>query len=92
MRQALLAATITSKASTININCPNMPLPHANAANHPKKWDQPAKTFDLQKKRKQKNNTRDPNMFSHRRTNLARLCLTLLSRREAVLSLWYDLS
>ncbi len=46
--QTLLPAIITSKASTININCPNKPLPHANAANHPKKWDQPAETFDLQ--------------------------------------------
>ena len=37
---------------------------------------------------KQKNNTRDSNVVPHRSTNLARQCLTSLSRREAVLSLW----
>ncbi len=47
-----------------------MPLQPANAANHPKKWDQPAETFDLQKKRKQKNNPRDSNMVPYRITNL----------------------
>ncbi len=36
----------------------------------------------------QKNNTRDSNVVPHRSTNLARQCLTSLSRREAVLSLW----
>ena len=36
---------------------------------------------------KQKNNTRDSNVVPHRSTNLARQCLTSLSRREAVLSL-----
>jgi hypothetical protein len=34
----------------------------------------------------QKNNTRDSNVVPHRSTNLARPCLTSLSRREAVLS------
>jgi hypothetical protein len=71
MGQTLLPTIITSKASTININCPNKPLPHANAANHPNKWDQPAKTFGMQKKRKQNNNTRDSNVVPHRNTNLA---------------------
>ena len=37
----------------------------------------------------QKNHTRDSNVVPHRSTNLARQCLTSLSRREAVLSLWY---
>ena len=41
------------------------------------------------KTKKQKNNTRDSNVVPHRSTNLARQCLTSLSRREAVLSLWY---
>ena len=41
---------------------------------------------------KQKNNTRDSNVVPHRSTNLARQCLTSLSRREAVLSLWYGRS
>ena len=40
----------------------------------------------------QKNNTRDSNVVPHRSTNLARQCLTSLSRREAVLSLWYGRS
>ncbi|KAL7435753.1 hypothetical protein ACHAXM_004825, partial [Skeletonema potamos] len=39
-----------------------------------------------------KNNTRDSNVVPHRSTNLARQCLTSLSRREAVLSLWYGRS
>ncbi|KAL7434348.1 hypothetical protein ACHAXH_002489 [Discostella pseudostelligera] len=42
--------------------------------------------------KKQKNNTRDSNVVPHRSTNLARQCLTSLSRREAVLSLWYGRS
>jgi hypothetical protein len=33
-----------------------------------------------------KNNTRYSNVVPHRSTNLARSCLTSLSRREAVLS------
>ena len=44
------------------------------------------------KRRMQKNNTRDSNVVPHRSTNLARQCLTSLSRREAVLSLWYGRS
>ena len=40
----------------------------------------------------QKNNTRDSNVVPHRSTNLARRCLTSLSRREAVLSSWYGRS
>jgi hypothetical protein len=36
--------------------------------------------------KKQKNNTKDSNVVPHRSTNLARSCLTSLSRREAVLS------
>ena len=44
------------------------------------------------KQKKQKNNTRDSNVVPHRSTNLARQCLTSLSRREAVLSLWYGRS
>ena len=40
----------------------------------------------------QKNNTRDSNVVPHRSTNRARQCLTSLSRREAVLSLWYGRS
>lgn len=39
-----------------------------------------------------KNNTRDSNVVPHRSTSLARQCLTSLSRREAVLSLWYGRS
>jgi hypothetical protein len=35
---------------------------------------------------KEKNNTKDSNVVPHRSTNLARSCLTSLSRREAVLS------
>ena len=42
--------------------------------------------------RLQKNNTRDSNVVPHRSTSLARQCLTSLSRREAVLSLWYGRS
>ena len=41
---------------------------------------------------KKKNNTRDSNVVPHRSTNLARRCLTSLSRREAVLSSWYGRS
>ncbi len=44
------------------------------------------------KRKSQKNNTRDSNVVPHRSTNLARQCLTSLSRREAVLSLWYGRS
>ena len=40
----------------------------------------------------QKNNTRDANVVPHRNTNRAQLCLTSLSRRQAVLSSWYGLS
>ena len=36
----------------------------------------------------QKNNTQDSNVVPHHSTNWARTCLTLLSRREAVLSCW----
>ena len=39
-----------------------------------------------------KNNTRDSNVVPHRSSSLARQCLTSLSRREAVLSLWYGRS
>lgn len=42
--------------------------------------------------KEQKNNTRDSNVVPHRSTSLARQCLTSLSRREAVLSLWYGRS
>ena len=42
--------------------------------------------------RNQKNNTQDSNVVPHRSTNWARQCLTSLSRREAVLSLWYGRS
>ena len=41
---------------------------------------------------KQKINTRDSNVVPHRSTNLARWCLTSLSRREAVLSSLYGRS
>ena len=44
------------------------------------------------RQQEQKNNTRDSNVVPHRSTNLARQCLTSLSRREAVLSLWYGRS
>ncbi len=47
---------------------------------------------ERQKEQKQKNNTRDSNVVPHRSTNLARQCLTSLSKREAVLSLWYGRS
>ena len=47
----------------------------------------------MEKRREvQKNNTRDSNVVPHRSTNRARQCLTSLSRREAVLSLWYGRS
>ena len=49
-------------------------------------------TFASGRREKQKNNTRDSNVVPHRSTNLARQCLTSLSRREAVLSLWYGRS
>ena len=42
--------------------------------------------------KEQKNNTRDSNVVPHRSTNLARSCLTSLSRREAVLSWLYGRS
>ena len=48
--------------------------------------------INVQKVKKQKNNTKDSNVVPHRSTNLARQCLTSLSRREAVLSLWYGRS
>ena len=49
--------------------------------------------FECQKDvKKQKNNTKDSNVVPRRSTNLARQCLTSLSRREAVLSLWYGRS
>ena len=41
---------------------------------------------------RQKINTRDSNVVPHRSTNLARWCLTSLSRREAVLSSLYGRS
>ena len=41
---------------------------------------------------KKENNTRDSNVVPHRSTNRARQCLTSLSRREAVLSLWFGRS
>jgi hypothetical protein len=44
-------------------------------------------TSKMQKKKKK--NTWDSNVVPHRSTNQARQCLTSLSRREAVLSLWY---
>ena len=40
-------------------------------------------------RRRKKNNTWDSNVVPHRSTGRARQCLTSLSRREAVLSLWY---
>ena len=42
--------------------------------------------------KKQKINTWDSNVVPHRSTNQARQCLTSLSRREAVLSLFYGRS
>ena len=42
--------------------------------------------------KKKENNTRDSNVVPHRSTNRARQCLTSLSRREAVLSLWFGRS
>ena len=42
-----------------------------------------------QKAKKQKMNIEDSNVVPHRSTNSTRQCLTSLSRREAVLSLWY---
>ena len=44
-------------------------------------------TSEVESIKKQKNNTKDSNVVPHRSTNLARQCLTSLSRREAVLSL-----
>ena len=44
------------------------------------------------KAKDKKNNTRDSNVVPHRSTNLARSCLTSLSRREAVLSWLYGRS
>ncbi len=41
---------------------------------------------------RKKNNTWDSNVVPHRSTNQARHCLTSLSRREAVLSMWYGRS
>ena len=41
------------------------------------------------KLQKQKMNIEDSNVVPHRSTNSTRQCLTSLSRREAVLSLWY---
>ena len=46
----------------------------------------------VRSKKSKKNNTRDSNVVPHRSTNRARRCLTLLSRREAVLSSWYGRS
>ena len=51
------------------------------------KAQQPSKKNNTRRENK-KNNTRDSNVVPHRSTNLARQCLTSLSRREAVLSLW----
>ena len=45
-----------------------------------------------ERQKEQKNNTRDSNVVPHRSTNSTRQCLTSLSRREAVLSLWYGRS
>ena len=53
-------------------------------------WHESQEGQEMQKE--QKNNTRDSNVVPHRSTNLARKCLTSLSRREAVLSLWYGRS
>ncbi|EJK44282.1 hypothetical protein THAOC_37191, partial [Thalassiosira oceanica] len=39
--------------------------------------------------KRQKMNIEDSNVVPHRSTNSTRQCLTSLSRREAVLSLWY---
>ncbi|EJK72013.1 hypothetical protein THAOC_06496, partial [Thalassiosira oceanica] len=41
------------------------------------------------KNKRQKMNIEDSNVVPHRSTNSTRQCLTSLSRREAVLSLWY---
>ena len=49
-------------------------------------------TSNIKKRKKKKNNTRDSNVVPHRSTNLARSCLTSLSRREAVLSWLYGRS
>ena len=43
----------------------------------------------IQRNGKEKHSTWDSNVVPHRSTNQARQCLTSLSRREAVLSLWY---
>ena len=45
-----------------------------------------------ERQKRKKNNTRDSNVVPHRSTNLARSCLTSLSRREAVLSWLYGRS
>ena len=45
-----------------------------------------------ERQKRKKNNTRDSNVVPHRSTNLARWCLTSLSRREAVLSSLYGRS
>ena len=52
------------------------------------KW----KKNETKKCRQKENNTKDSNVVPHRSTNLARACLTSLSRREAVLSCWYGRS
>ena len=55
----------------------------------------PTILFDMHYKvraQKRENNTRDSNVVPHRSTNRARQCLTSLSRREAVLSLWFGRS
>ena len=44
------------------------------------------------KAQQQKNNIEYSNVVPHRSTNPTRQCLTSLSRREAVLSLWYGRS
>ena len=52
-----------------------------------KKWKVKKSYVSYQaSKKEQKNNTRDSNVVPHRSTNLARQCLTSLSRREAAKS------
>ena len=46
-------------------------------------------TVGYEKNGQKENNTQDSNVVPHRSTNSTRQCLTSLSRREAVLSLWY---
>ena len=58
----------------------------------PRGWTLEDRKKQKNNRKKQKNNTRDSNVVPHRSTNLARLCLTSLSRREAVLSQWYGRS